>query len=78
MQKLLWAFVELGEATDAFKKGKSWEVIAEELMDLVFYVLDFIGLVEKTQGVNMDVDRMFLDKWRRNMERPRKYGQKRG
>jgi len=78
MQKLLWAFVELGEATDAFKKGRSWEVITEELIDVIFYVLDFIGLVEKTQGINMDVDRMFLDKWRRNMERPRKYGQKRG
>ena len=78
MQKLLWAFVELGEAADAFKKGKSWETIAEELIDVIFYILDFLGLVEKTQGIEINVDQIFLNKWRRNMERPKKYGQKRG
>jgi len=78
LQKLLWAFVELGEASDAFKKGESWENISEELMDTIFYVLDFIGLVEKTQGIEIDVDRIFLEKWRRNMRRPERYGQKRG
>jgi len=25
-QKLLWAFVELGEAADAYKKGKDWKL----------------------------------------------------
>ena len=76
-QKLLWAFVELGEAADAYKKGEKWEVINEELIDVIFYILDFIGLVEKTQGIHVDVDRLFLEKWRRNMSRPRGYGQKR-
>ena len=76
-QKLLWAFVELGEAADAYKKGKDWDTISEELIDAIFYILDFIGLVEKTQGVNIDVDRLFLEKWRKNMSRPRQYGQKR-
>jgi len=76
-QKLLWAFVELGEAADAYKKGEGWEVINEELIDVIFYVLDFIGLVEKTQGIKVDVDRLFLEKWRKNMNRPRRYGQKR-
>ena len=78
MQKLLWAFVELGEAADAFKKGESWETISEELIDTIFYILDFIGLVEKTQGIKIDVDKIFLDKWRKNMNRPERYGQKRG
>jgi len=78
MQKLLWAFVELGEAADAFKKGRSWEVINEELIDTIFYILDFMGLVEKTQGIHIDVDRLFLEKWRKNMNRPERYGQKRG
>lgn len=78
MQKLLWAFVELGEAADAFKKGDSWQIISEELIDTIFYVLDFIGLVEKTRGIEIDVDRIFLEKWNRNMERPERYGQKRG
>ena len=77
MQKLLWAFVELGEAADAFKKGDDWRTVSEELMDTIFYVLDFIGLVEKTQGIEIDVDRVFLDKWRKNMGRPERYGQRR-
>ncbi|MEM2341583.1 MAG: hypothetical protein QXX94_02660 [Candidatus Bathyarchaeia archaeon] len=76
-QKLLWAFVELGEAADAYKKGENWSVINEELIDAIFYILDFIGLVEKTQGIEIDVDSLFLEKWRKNMERPRQYGQKR-
>ena len=76
-QKLLWAFVELGEAANAYKKGKDWEAVSEELIDVIFYILDFIGLVEKTQGVEIDVDGLFLEKWRKNMERPRQYGQKR-
>jgi len=77
-QKLLWAFVELGEATDAYKKGKDWLIVSEELIDVIFYILDFIGLVEKTQGIEIDVDRLFLEKWRKNMDRPKRYGQVRG
>lgn len=73
-QKLLWAFVELGEATDAFKKGEEWEIVAEELMDAVFYILDFLGLVEKTQGIQLDLDNIFLKKWKQNMQRPNHYG----
>lgn len=46
-------------------------------MDTIFYVLDFIGLVEKTQRIEIDVDRVFLDKLRKNMGRPERYGQKR-
>ncbi|MCS7120950.1 MAG: hypothetical protein RMJ07_02280 [Nitrososphaerota archaeon] len=76
-QKLLWAFVELGEAADAYKKGEAWEVVSEELIDVIFYILDFIGIVEKTEGVEIDVDRLFIKKWMKNMERPERYGQKR-
>jgi len=77
LQKLLWAFVELGEAADAYKKGEDWNVVNEELIDVIFYILDFMGLVEDTQGVEVDVDKLFLDKWERNMRRPERYGQKR-
>jgi NTP pyrophosphatase (non-canonical NTP hydrolase) len=77
-QKLLWAFVELGEAADAYKKGKDWLIVSEELIDVIFYILDFIGLVEKTQGIEIDVDRLFLEKWMRNMDRQKHYGQVRG
>ena len=74
-QKILWAFVELGEAADAYKKGKGWDIVNEELIDVIFYILDFIGLVEKTQEIQSDVDRVFLEKLRRNMNRPDRYGQ---
>ncbi|HIE14509.1 TPA: hypothetical protein EYP70_04490 [Candidatus Bathyarchaeota archaeon] len=77
MQKLLWAFVELGEAADAYKKGLSLEKVNEELIDVIFYILDFIGIVEDTRRIYIDVDKIFLDKWRRNLSRPEKYGQKR-
>lgn len=76
-QKLLWAFVELGEAADAYKKGEDWDAVNEELMDVIFYVLDFIGLEEKTRRKQVDVDHLFLEKWSKNMNRPEKYGQKR-
>ncbi len=76
-QKILWAFVELGEAADSYKKGEDWLIISEELIDAIFYILDFIGLVEKTQGIEIDVDHLFLEKWKKNMNRPNQYGQKR-
>lgn len=76
-QKILWAFVELGEAADSYKKGEDWRTVSEELVDAIFYILDFIGLVEKTQGIEIDVDHLFLEKWKKNMKRPRQYGQKR-
>ncbi|HUT16710.1 MAG TPA: hypothetical protein VMW84_00215, partial [Acidobacteriota bacterium] len=51
-KKLLFAFVELGEASDAWKKGKTEEKIAEELIDVIFYILDASRLACPT--VNMD------------------------
>lgn len=37
-KKLLFIFIELGEAADAWKKGLSEETVAEELVDVIFYV----------------------------------------
>ena len=39
-KKLLFAFIELGEASDSWKKGQPQEKIAEELIDVIFYILD--------------------------------------
>ena len=72
-RKLLWAFVELGEAADAFKKGEDWYDIAEELVDTIFYILDFINLVEKTQKIKINLDDLFLKKWKKNMARNYNY-----
>lgn len=70
-KKLLFAFIELGEASDAWKKGKSEEAIAEELIDVIFYVLDASRLA--CPSVNMD--EMFVKKLEKNKKRPYQYGE---
>ncbi len=70
-KKLLFAFIELGEASDAWKKGETQEEIAEELVDVIFYVLDASRLACPT--VNMDA--MFKKKLDKNRSRPYQYGE---
>ncbi|UCE96684.1 MAG: hypothetical protein JSV51_03575 [Candidatus Bathyarchaeota archaeon] len=70
-KKLLFAFIELGEASDAWKKGRSEIKIAEELVDVIFYVLDTSRLA--CPKINMD--EMFLDKLERNKKRTYQYGE---
>ena len=70
-KKLLFAFIELGEASDAWKKGEEEKKIAEELVDVIFYVLDASRLACPT--VNMD--EMFKRKLEKNLGRPFQYGE---
>ena len=70
-KKLLFAFIELGEASDAWKKGQSQEEIAEELIDVIFYVLDTSRLACST----IDMDQMFLKKLEKNKKRAHQYGE---
>ena len=70
-KKLLFAFIELGEASDAWKKGESEAKIAEELVDVIFYVLDASRLA--CPSVNMDD--MFRKKLDKNLSRPYQYGE---
>ena len=70
-KKLLFAFIELGEASDVWKKGGTQEEIAEELVDVIFYVLDASRLACPT--VNMDA--MFKKKLDKNRSRPYQYGE---
>ena len=70
-KKLLFAFVELGEASDAWKKGRREEKIAEELIDVIFYVLDASRLA--CPSINMD--EMFQKKLEKNRSRPFRYGE---
>jgi len=70
-KKLLFAFIELGEASDTWKKGRSEEEIAEELIDVIFYVLDASRLA--CPSVNMD--EIFRRKLEKNKNRPYQYGQ---
>lgn len=69
--KLLFAFIELGEAGNAWKKGMPEEAVAEELIDAVFYVLDAWRLA----CPNLNPDEVFDLKWRKNMSRPVRYGE---
>jgi NTP pyrophosphatase (non-canonical NTP hydrolase) len=69
--KLLFAFIELGEAGDSWKKGKPKEEIVEELIDVIFYVLDATRLI----APDADLDEVFEKKWAKNMTRPHRYGE---
>jgi len=69
--KLLFAFIELGEASNVWKKGKSEAEIAEELIDVIFYVLDACRLA----CPSIDMDEMFLKKLEKNRKRPYQYGE---
>lgn len=70
-KKLLFAFIELGEAGDSWKKGKPAEETIEELVDVIFYVLDASRLI----APEADMDEAFERKWAKNMGRPFRYGE---
>jgi len=69
--KLLFAFIELGEAGDSWKKGKPKEETIEELIDVMFYVLDASRLIDPTANL----DEVFEMKLAKNMSRPHRYGE---
>ncbi len=70
-KKLLFAFIELGEASDAWKKGLPEEKIAEELIDVIFYILD----ASRLACPNMNMDEVFKKKLEKNLGRPFQYGE---
>ncbi len=70
-KKLLFAFIELGEASDAWKKGLPEEKIAEELVDVIFYILDASCLA----CPSMNMDEVFMKKLEKNLSRPFRYGE---
>src|SRR4030043_657734 len=70
-KKLLFAFIELGEASDSWKKGALEEKIAEELIDVLFYVLD----ASRLACPNVNMDEMFELKLAKNLGRPYQYGE---
>jgi NTP pyrophosphatase (non-canonical NTP hydrolase) len=70
-KKLLFAFIELGEASDAWKKGGTEEKIAEELIDVIFYLLD----ASRLACPNVNMDDMFKKKLDKNRGRPFQYGE---
>jgi len=69
--KLLFAFIELGEAGDSWKKGRPSDETIEELIDVIFYVLDASRLI----APNANMDEEFEKKWAKNMNRSFQYGE---
>ncbi len=69
--KLLFAFIELGEAGDSWKKGKPTAETIEELVDVIFYVLDASRLIDP----GADLDSVFEAKLAKNHSRPHRYGE---
>ncbi|MDV3293799.1 MAG: hypothetical protein LYZ70_05970 [Nitrososphaerales archaeon] len=69
--KLLFAFIELGEAGDSWKKGKPTAETIEELIDVLFYVLDASRLIDP----KANLDEVFMRKLGKNLGRPHKYGE---
>ena len=69
--KLLFAFIELGEAGDSWKKGKPVDETIEELIDVIFYVLDASRLISP----EANMDEVFEKKWAKNMNRSFQYGE---
>ena len=70
-KKLLFAFIELGEASDAWKKGETEEKIAEEIIDVIFYLLD----ASRLACPNVNMDAAFKKKLDKNHSRPYQYGE---
>lgn len=69
--KLLFAFIELGEAGDSWKKGKPTQETIEELIDVLFYVLDASRLIDP----KANLDDVFDKKLAKNFSRAHRYGE---
>ena len=61
----------MGEAGDSWKKGKPKEETIEELIDVIFYVLDASRLIDP----DANMDEVFEKKWAKNMNRSYQYGE---
>jgi len=71
--KLLYGMIEFAEAADTWKKGGSPDDIAEELVDVIFYVLDAYHILMDKYDVP-DPETMFQMKLQKNMKRGKLYG----
>ena len=63
---------EVSEATDAYKKGESVEQVGEELTDAIIRILHLLS------ALDLDAEKLFQEKMKKNWERPFKYNTVRG
>jgi NTP pyrophosphatase (non-canonical NTP hydrolase) len=63
---------EVSEATDAYKKGEPMEHIGEELADAIIRILHLMS------ALDLDAEKLFQEKMKKNWDRPFKYNTARG
>ncbi len=63
---------EVSEATDAYKKGESFDHVGEELIDAIIRILHLCSVLD------LDAEALFQAKMKKNWERPYKYNTVRG
>jgi NTP pyrophosphatase (non-canonical NTP hydrolase) len=63
---------EVSEATEAYKKGEPVEHVGEELTDAIIRILHLMS------SLDLDAEKLFEEKMKRNWERPYRYNTVRG
>ncbi len=63
---------EVSEATDAYKKGEPMEHVGEELTDAIIRILHLMS------ALDLDAEKLFQEKMKKNWARPFKYNTVRG
>jgi len=63
---------EISEATDAYKKGKSYEEVGTELADAIIRILHLCSVL------GVDIERLYREKMAYNWQRPYRYNTVRG
>ncbi len=63
---------EVSEATDAYKKGEPMEHVGEELTDAIIRILHLMS------ALDLDAEKLFQEKMKKNWDRPFKYNTVRG
>jgi NTP pyrophosphatase (non-canonical NTP hydrolase) len=71
-EMLALVHTEVSEATDAYKKGESFDHVGEELIDAIIRILHLCS------ALDLDAEALFQAKMQRNWERPHKYNTVRG
>jgi NTP pyrophosphatase (non-canonical NTP hydrolase) len=63
---------EVSEAADAYKKGKDYQEVGEELIDAIIRILHLLS------AMGLDAESLYQEKMARNWARPVKYNTVRG
>lgn len=71
-EMLALVHTEVSEATDAYKKGESFDKVGEELIDAIIRILHLLS------ALGVDAEELYREKMERNWARPYRYNTVRG